>query len=85
MNADSWSVSTSDVEMVPANSSREELIVACAEGGPVWLAFGKTAVVGKGVCLLAGSTASVKNHLCRLAVRGICDTGITATGGYQEV
>lgn len=71
--------------LVPANTYRDKLVIQMTSSDPCSLAFGEAAIFAQGVQLTtAGSVIIVTGALSRLAVYGICDTGLTAAGGYQE-
>ncbi len=52
-------------------------------GDPVFLAFGTDPVVGEGIALSRSFPMfSIRDHRAGLEVRGICESGKSATGGF---
>jgi hypothetical protein len=86
----SWSTTDASSLIVPANVYREKLVVQMRSSNLCSLAWDNgleagVAVFTQGVQLrIAGSVIIVTGALARSAVYGICDTGLTASGGYQE-
>jgi hypothetical protein len=73
--------------MIPANTYRDKLVIQMRTSNPVSLAFGtdEPAIFLDGVQLrTAGSVIIITGALARESVYGVCDTGQTASGGYQE-
>ena len=80
-----WSATDVSSILVPANQYRAKLVLQMRAGDPGALAFGKPAVFADGVQMRSmGSCMLVEGPLSREAVYGVCNTGTTATGGYQE-
>lgn len=81
-----WAATATSSELVAANEDRGSLIVQLTSAGdPTSLGIGEDAVFGDGVQLIsAGDFVEIKGHQARLAVNGICDTGNSSSGGYQE-
>lgn len=85
MDKGSWSATATSSELVAANEHRGSVIVQLTSGDPVSLAFGEAAVFGEGIQLRAvGDFMQVRGHQARLAIYGICDSGNSCSGGYQE-
>lgn len=81
----SFSATATSSEIVAANEYREGVTLQFQSGDPVSYAFGEDAVFNEGLkATAAGDTVKVTGHLAREAINAICDTGETASGGYQE-
>jgi len=88
MAASSWELEENVVlEILPANPYRDEYLIqlhTLLEDGsyPVWLAYGETAEVGKGICLgNQGHSVRIMGAKSRLAVSAVCEG--TAAGGIE--
>jgi hypothetical protein len=83
--AGAWSTTDASTLLVPANVYRDKLVIQMRSVNPCSLAWDETAIFLDGVQLrVAGSVIIVTGALARSAVYGICDTGLTANGGWQE-
>ncbi len=81
----SWSATATSSELIAESDDRGSLVVQLQSGNRVSLGFGEDAVFGEGVQLgTDGDSVEIKGHQARMAINGICDTGGTASGGYQE-
>ena len=81
----SWTVGTASTMIVPANTYRDKLVIQMTSAQACSLAFGEAAVYAQGIQLTgAGKVVIVTGALAREAVYGICTTGQSAAGGYQE-
>lgn len=77
---------TSDASIIAANEQRKRLIICNGSTNNVWIAFGDTAVVGKGVFLApSGGTFEVDPmEIFTGAVRGISEAGAANKIGVVE-
>jgi len=84
--ADPISVTDASTAIVALNTKRQYLTIYNADAAnTVWLAFGVTAVAGKGTPLLAGVLYEIDTtNLTTVAISGICGTGLTASVIIQE-
>lgn len=81
----SLSITATTSELVAANLDRGSVVIQLLSGNSVALGLGEAAVYGEGIHLVGiGSSVTIKGHQARKAINGICDTGLSATGGYQE-
>jgi len=79
-----WSASQVNAVILAADPNRAEVILQHTAGYPVYLGFGETAVVGEGIRLSeTGAYLQITDARARMAIYMICDTGQTASGGYQ--
>ncbi len=84
MTKGSWAATDADSVIVAADTYRGEIAIQHLSGDAMYIAFGEAAVVGEGI--LISSTAAfirISDHRARLAIHAICDTGESASGGYQ--
>jgi hypothetical protein len=77
---------TSDAAIVAENESRKRLIICNGSANNVWIAFGETAVVGKGVFLApSGGTFEVDpSEVYCGDIRGISELGAANKIGVVE-
>ena len=81
-----WSANDSNKIIVPANDARTELVIQHRGGDPVYLGFGEPAEGGKGITISEAMPMYVINsYLSEREVYGLCASGDSANGGYQEV
>lgn len=80
-----WSATAVSSELVPASTYRSSVIIQLLSGDQMSLGLGEDAVFGEGTTLReAGDYIEIRKPQSRLAINGICDTGNSASGGYQE-
>ena len=81
---DSIAVTATDAEIISADEYRGGVEIQHTGGSPMWLGFGEAAEVGKGLQLSSAAPYyMIADHRARMAIHAVCDTGNTATGGYQ--
>lgn len=81
----SFSATAASSELVAASNDRGYVMIQLTSGDPMSLGLGEDAVFGEGIHLMVvGDFAIIRGHQVRGAINGICDTGNTAGGGYQE-
>ena len=78
-----WAATAADSELVPAGT-RVGVLIENFAGDVVYLGIGTPAVVGSGVRLTVSRPVTLTGEDAKKAIRGICDTGESAAGGYQE-
>jgi hypothetical protein len=84
MSKGAFSATAADSIVIAADEYRGEINLQHASGDPVYLGFGEAAVVGQGLFLSsAAAFLQISDHRARMAIHMKCDTGKTATGGYQ--
>ena len=81
---ESWAATAVASEIVPADNSRASVTLQLYSGSPMYIAFGGAApVVGKGIRLSTTfPLVVIDDYRAALAIRGKCDAGLTAAGGY---
>jgi len=80
----SWAATAADSVLVAADTYRGSIELQHTAGSPVFIGFGEAGVVGQGIKFAVTSPYYLINdHRARMAIHGICDTGLTASGGYQ--
>lgn len=85
MGKGAWSATATTSELVAASTYRKSVLIQLQSGDSTAIAFGEAAVFGEGILLQdTGDYVEVKEPLARLAINGICDTGNSSDGGYQE-
>ncbi len=85
MVAGTWAATAASSVIVAASNNRDILILQLHSGDVTALAVGEAAVFAKGVKLYSvGDTVTLTGWMARQAIYGICDTALTAAGGYQE-
>jgi hypothetical protein len=84
MSKGTFSATAADSIVIAADEYRGEINLQHASGNAVYLGFGEAAVVGQGIFLSsAAAFLQINDHRARMAIHMKCDTGHTATGGYQ--
>jgi len=79
-----WSATATSTLILAADANRAEVVLQHTAGESVYLAFGEAAVYGQGIQLNSGSSyLQITGYRARLAFYMVCDTGLTASGGYQ--
>lgn len=82
---DAWSANATSSEIVPARDKRDFVIVQLHTGDPITLSIGVPAIWSKGLKLInAGDHITLRGNSIKNAIYAICDTGNSATGGYQH-
>jgi hypothetical protein len=83
MSKGAWNATEVDSVLVAADEFRGEVALQNNSTENVWLGFGEAGVVNQGLILAPNGYFVVNDHRAALAIHGICDTGKTASGGYQ--
>lgn len=84
MSKGNWTANEVDSIIVAADENVDEVRIQVISGGPISIAFGEAAVVGKGLYVDAGGSYMVDDHRARMAIHAICGAGQVAAGGYQS-
>lgn len=85
MAASNWSATAASSVIVAADDNRLYLTIQLLAGDPMSIGVGETATYGKGVTLVeVGDCVKIRGGAAKLAISGVCDTGNSATGGYQS-
>ena len=82
MTKGSWAATAAAGILVPANEDRAELTFQYISGDPVFITFrDDDAVVGEGISVSESTPVLViDDYRSVLAVKGICDTGLSTAG-----
>ncbi len=85
MAGKSWSASTNEGEIIPANKWRNTLLIQSYSDNSdsVFIQIGQSAETDKGIELTGGSSYTVRGQKAKLSVHGVMKSN-TATGGYEE-
>lgn len=79
-----WSATATTSTLVAADANRRTLVVQLVSGDPVSIGIGEAAVFGEGAGMIAeGDYISLGPNQAQQAINGICDSGNSASGGYQ--
>lgn len=83
MSKGSWTADATVNTLVAADVNRGSVDLQHHSGHDVFIAFGEDPVVDEGLKLTSTFPMfSIRDHRARLAIRGICATAESATGGY---
>lgn len=80
----SWSATDTADTILAADENRAQVILQLYAGSDVYLAFGGTAVAGEGLRISQVMPVIViDDYRAALAISVVCNTGGSATGGYE--
>ena len=84
MTKGTWTATAVDSVILAADASRIEVDLQYASGDYAYLGFGEAAVYGQGIRMSPTSGfLKVSDSRAKMAIHMICNTGCTASGGYQ--
>jgi hypothetical protein len=84
MTKGAWTSTAVESTILAADSSRRQVAIQHTGGDAAYLGFGETAEVGKGIRVnIDAPYLQITDARAQMAIHMICDTGQTATGGYQ--
>ena len=85
MDSGTWNATEASSQLVAANKNRGQVTIQFNSGAPMYIGIGQHAAYGEGVMLRAvGGSITLTGYVATQAIYGVCDTGYTASGGYQE-
>lgn len=83
MAVESWAATAAETEVIAADRYRGEIEIQHTAGDAVFLGIGEAAVDAKGICIKSGAPYyRLTGVIATQAIRMICTSGESASGGY---